>query len=158
MRVAPASSAALASAPWAMSLCAMRSLLAATGLSASSRARDASSTAWASCFMTLGKWSRYRPVADSTTSTRARPSRSRSTSFTPVTRPPWSHTGSTPSSHRAWASSMPKWRMVSTDQRLKVSFFGCLPCSLRCSASMFSAACLPASQACLVGMREGSKP
>ncbi len=77
---------------------------------------------------------------------------------TPVTRPPASHTGSTPSGDSACASSRPKWRMVSTDHRLKVSFSGALPCSWMCSAIRFSAACLPASHACWVGTREGSKP
>ena len=108
--------------------------------------------------MVLGKWSRYRPVADSTTSTRSRPSALRGTSLTPVTRPPSSHTGSTPSSHSAWASSKPWWRMVSTDHSDTANFLGCWPVRRRCSAMSCSAASLPAAQACWVGTREGSKP
>ena len=124
MRVCAALCASACGTPPANNLRSMRCAFAATGLSASARACEASLTACASCFITLGKWSRYSPVADSTTSTRGRPSGSRGISFTPVTRPPASHTGSTPSAHSACASSRPKWRIASTDHSVKASLAG----------------------------------
>ncbi len=48
--------------------------------------------------------------------------------------------------------------MVSTDHSEKASFFGARPALAVCAAISASAASLPASQACLVGTREGSKP
>ncbi|MNJ47651.1 hypothetical protein D3C77_428150 [compost metagenome] len=118
-----ASEASAAGNPRCSSACSMRRLLAAMTLSGSSSVL-AWSAAWASQCMTLGNWSRYRPVAEITASMRGRPSSAAGIASMPITRPAASHCGMKPITASTWASSMPKWRMVSTDQRVKASLVG----------------------------------
>ncbi|MOA16932.1 hypothetical protein D3C78_1371650 [compost metagenome] len=92
--------------PFASSACSTAWLCAAMALPDSS-----SSLPWraasASHFMMLGKWSRYRPVTETTASTRGRCSSAAGILSMPMTRPPASHFGLKPITASTWASSTP---------------------------------------------------
>jgi hypothetical protein len=109
-------------------------------------------------FMVLGKWSRYRPVADSTTSTRPRPSALRGTSFTPVTRPPSSHTGLHAQQPQRLRFEQALVAHGFHRPQRHGQLFGRLAGEAAVLGDQLLGASLPAAQACWVGTREGSKP